>query len=420
MSHKRANRLVLLVIFFCYLLMPFSVSAEEWDMSVDGHAEYRFENNQPRQTPLIFSPTIIGVEESQTVLTPVLAIQAYKEAFSVFGQIRGEHDGEQKDRLELDEFFIEYALNSRHFLSVGRRTIIHGQSLGINPADVFLNRLDVDATKSVNRQRIEIQGQNMLGWEMLVNSQLSLSGYWMPDIKAVSQDRPDRALLAVSYVLPGMNADTNFLIFDDEQPGAGGTFSKSIGQSTLFYVEAIFHQGRKLDALIPEQNGSGSFLIKEGDKSKIFNRTSIGISYIFSSNIVTNFEYYHDDNGYGEREWDDIQSLIYANRDAATNRVSHRNQLSLNKQLRHFTLRRDYGFSRIEVPISKQQNRKVEIAILHNFHDNSGVFNTRLEQEFSETFTAGLYLSDSYGGSLGEFELRSGLPSAHLYLVKTF
>ena len=128
-----------------------------------------------------------------------------------------------------------------HVLHAGRRHLVHGRSLGVNPLDVAVDPLDLDRSKDTDRRRNEIEGQDMLGFRV-------------PARRPVHPGRLlDRRASAPCWRArsPCRSGapDLTVLAFDDERPGAGLSFSRTLGEAVLLYGDAVVRRGRDRPAI---------------------------------------------------------------------------------------------------------------------------------------------------------------------------
>ena len=394
---------------------------DPWDGSLDGLVDTRARGRQDNATKLVPAPDRIGLDTRVFSITTVAGLEAWKGPVAVAGQLRARNaPGEEgrAARLHVDELYAEYALTSEHYLYAGRRHIVHGRSLGVNPLDVAVDPRDLDRSKDTDRRRNEIEGQDMLGFESLLGERFTLAGYWTPG---------ERALLAGVFILPGWKSDLTALAFDDERPGAGFSFSRTFGEAVLLYGDAVIRQGRDRPAIRADRGPAadpGAFLTAAGDRSRLFPRSSLGGSYTLESGTTFNLEHYYDANGYSSGEWEEITGLIAEN-DA--NRRAGRfgglptgNLLRLGARLDQFTLRRHYGLLRAHHPRLFGRDLAAEATVFHNLKDHGGSVGLRLEHAVGPNFLLGIEGRRLYGDGLDEFALRTGRLAGSVYLTAIF
>ena len=391
---------------------------DPWAYSLGGLVEIRAQARETGATALIPDPRQVGIENAALSATALAALDVWRGAFSLHGQVRARReaaDGEGEARFHADELYAEYALTPERFLYAGRRHVVHGQSLGVNPLDVFLDPRDLDRSKNALRRRSEIEGQDLIGFESLLGGRLTVSGYWAPSVGVLNRNRPQRALLAGTLTLPEWKSDLAGILFEDERPGAGLSFSGTLGDAVVVYADATFRRGRDRErlriasepALAPDP-----LRVEESGGNRLFPRTSAGIGYTHPSDTILNIEYYFDANGYSSSEWDAIVRGIDENdrarREGSFGALPAGNLLTLNALLDHFTLRRHYAFLRALRSGLLDRALSAEVTLLHNLADQSGSLGLHLEPEVGPTLSLGLSVRYRYGGGSDEFGLRPG------------
>ena len=394
-----------------------------WTWSLNGLVDVRARGSEDNATRLVPEPERIGLDTRVHSITTVSELDAWRGPVTVAGAGRlhartAPGEGERPVRFHVDELHAEYAVTPEHFLYAGRRHIVHGRSLGVNPLDVALDPVDLDRSKDANRRRGEIEGQDMLGFESLLDDRFTLTGYWTPG---------ERAVLAGTLTLPERKSDLTALVLDDERSGAGLSFSRTVGDAALAYADVAIRRGRDRMVIRPDRGsdaGPGSFRAERGDRSRLFAQSSIGAEYTLASGATFNLEYHFDANGYSTGEWNGITSLIVENDTArAEGRLGELptgNLLRLGAQINQFTLRRHYGFLRAQRPDLFDRNLAAEMTVFHNLADHSGSVGLRLERELSPNLLLGAEGRYLYGEGLDEFALRTARLSGSIHVTIHF
>ena len=393
-----------------------------WAWSLNGLADIRAHGSEDNATRLVPEPERIGHEPHFMSATGAAALVAWKGPVTVSGagRLSGHTAPREEDRwrLDVDELHAEYAATPELFLFAGRRHIVHGRSLGVNPLDVALDPFDLDRSKDTTRRRNETEGQDMLGFEFLLDDRFTLIGYWTPG---------ERALLAGTFTLPEWKSDLTVLVLDDDRPGAGLSFSRTFGEAVLAYADIAVRRGRDRMAIRADRGsdaGPGALIAEKGDDSRLFAQSSIGASYTLDSGATFNLEYHFDANGYSTGEWDEITGLIVENdtlrREKRFGELPAGNLLRLSAQLNQLTLQRHYGFLRAQYPDLFGLDLAAEMTVLHNLADHSGSMGLRLERELSPTLLLGVEGRYLYGDDLDEFALRTGRSSGSIYITVHF
>ena len=388
-----------------------SLSAEDWATSINGEITIAARKNEDRVTRLVADPGPLGIEEQHLAVAPVVNFEAYSDRITVVGQARSEirRGGDHNEETgTLDELYAEYQVTPSLFVFAGRRNIAFGQASISYALDVFLEPFETDRAKSLDRRRREVVGEDMAGFELLYSPEVTFSGYHLP-----SQDRhregehPDRNLAAVTWVLP-WQADAELLILDDERSGVGLSYAQIVGDALLLYAEGMRRASRDRGRVVSRNTGITS--ARPGNKAA--SQHTLGANYTFENSLALTLEYYRDENGYSEEEWREIAEFI-------STPASPFVLLGLNRELRHATLRRNYGFVQISHPGILGSEVASSISSFHNLDDDGGSVSLRFETDLGQS-TVGLYGTSAYGSDGAEFKLRSPNGSLVAYLTLRF
>ena len=401
-----------------------AAGADAWQWSSQGLLDVRTRGSEANATRLVPEPERVGRDPRHLAVTAAGGLQAWTGPVTVTaaGRLFARTDpieGERAVRVHVDELHAEYAATHEHFLYAGRRHIVHGRSLGVNPLDIAIDPVDLDQALDSERRRAEIEGQDMLGFESLLGDRFTLTGYWTPG---------ERALVAGAFTMPEWNADLTALAFDDdERPGAGLSLSHTLGEALLAYADIAVRRGRDRTVIRVDRgldSTPGAFLVEDGEASRYFAQSSVGFGYTLGSGATFNLEYYYDANGYSDREWDGITGLIAdndGNRD--DERLRERatgNLLRLSGHLSRLTLRRHYGFFRAQHPDLFGRGLAAEMTVFHNLADRTGSLGLRLEREMGPNMFLGVEGRWRYGDDLDEFALRTGKLSGSVHVTVNF
>ena len=418
------RRLRLLLAAASLASVPAAGTGAEWDWLASGLVDARAYGGRHDATRLVPDPALIGRGAPDRSAVAVAGVEAWRGPLAVSGRLRargvpGGGEGGRPAHLYVDELYAEYALAPAHFLHAGRRHIVHGRSIGVNPLDVAVDPRDLDRSKDTNRRRGELEGQDMVGFESLLGDRLTLSGYWTPG---------ERTLLAGVLTFPEWQSDLTLLVFDDERPGAGASFSRTLGEAVSVYGDAVVRRGRDRPVIRADRGPGadpGAFLAEEGGRGRLFPRSSIGASYTLESGTNFNLEHYFDANGYSTAEWGGIAGLIAgndANREAGRfGALPTGNLLRLGARLDRFTLRRHYGLLRAHHPaLFGHRDLSAEATVFHSLADHSGSVGLRLERELGPNLLLGIEGRRLYGEGLDEFALRTARLSGSIYVTANF
>ena len=400
-----------------------TLGAKPWDWTSQGLVDVRARANETSATRLMPDPGRLGLDRRFLSVTAVGAAQAWKGPVTLSGAGRlfartVPREGERAVRLHVDELHAELMATPEHYFYAGRRHIVHGRSLGVNPLDIAVDPLDIDRSKDTERRRSELEGQDMLGFESLFGDRFTLTAYWTPG---------ERALLAGSFTLPEWKSDLTALAFDDARPGAGLSLSRTLGESLLGYADVSLRRGRDRMVIRPDRRpeaAAGAFLTEEDDGAGLFAQSSIGAGYTLASGATFNLEYHFDANGYSTGEWEEIAGLIATNAgnrsDARLRESATGHLLWLTGQLDRFTLRRRYAFFRAQHPGLFGRDVAGAMIVFHNLADHSGSLSLRLERAMGPNLFLGIEGRRLYGGGLDEFALRTPRLTGSVHLTVNF
>ena len=405
------------------LTVALAAEAAPWEWTSRGLVDLRVRGSEHDATRLVPEPKRIGAEPGFLSATAVTGLRGWSGPVAVSGTGRlfartAPRRNRRAMRLHVDELHAEYAIAPEHFFYAGRRHIVHGRSLGVNPLDVALDPGELDRSKDTDRRRSEIEGQDMVGFESLLGDRFTLTGYWTPR---------ERALMAGAVTLPEWKSDLTALVFDDRRPGAGVSFSRTLGEALLGYADVAVRRGRDRMAVRADRRpgaGPGTFLAEDRDRSGLFAKSTVGVGVALDSGATVNLEYHFDANGYSSREWDEITDLIVENDEARMDQrfgeLATGNLLRLGSRLDRFTLRRHYGFLRMRHPDLSGDNLAAEMAVFHNLADHSGSLGLRLERELDPNLLLGVEARHLYADDLDEYGLRTGRLSGSVHVTVYF
>ena len=395
---------------------------DAWDWSLTGLADVRAHGSDDDVTRLAPDPERIGLDRRMLSVTTVADLEASSGPVAVTGAARlyarTGPSGAGGTRLHVDELHAEYAATPEHFLFAGRRHIVHGRSLGVNPLDVALDPVALDRSKDSTRRRRETEGQDMLGFESLLGDRVALTGYWTPG---------ERALLAGTFTLPDWQSDLTALVVDGDRPGAGLSFSRTLGEAVLAYADVAIRRGRDRMRIRADHGPDarpGAFFTEGSGDSRLFVQSSVGAGYTLDSGATLDIEYHFDANGYSNGEWDEITGLIDANdaarRDERFAPLAIGNLLRLSAHFARFTMRRHYAFFRAQHPDPIGRGLALEMTVLHGLADHSGSMGLRLEREVGPNLLLGVEGRWLYGDALDEFALRTNRLSGSVHVTAYF
>lgn len=394
-------------------------SAHDWDARINGEITLASQQNRDRETLLVAEPSSFEIEKRYVTVTPVINFEASSDNLRIEGQLRGEiqRGGDfNNEQGVIDELYAEYMLMSNLFVFAGRRNVAFGQAESSYIFDVFVDPLEINITKNIDRRRREVVGENMAGFEILLTPELVFAGYVLPEQEQHhTGEHPARGLATLSWLLP-WQADAQLLMLDDDRSGVGFAYAQTLGDALLLYAEGM-KRNKRDRGHITIQNMNLTMHLPE---SELFGQLTLGGNYIFTNSLALTVEYYHDQNGYSGTEWENIADIIstsntaLANTNSAIHDSASGNLLRLNGVLRHYTLRRNYVFLRLSHPEFVGSAITSELSIFHNLDDGSGIVSSRFEIDLDKG-DAGLYARSAYGDGGDEFKLRGPNQMAKVY-----
>ncbi|MBF2760182.1 MAG: hypothetical protein ISN28_07895 [Ectothiorhodospiraceae bacterium AqS1] len=373
--------------------------------------------------PLVPDPEAAGYVDNERFFRSVLSLRHDVGSLRFFGQGRivfDDSDDAPNGRetktdsdVTLDELTASYALDDTKVLFLGRRNISAGQSLGVNPADVFLKEGDLDRSLPAARRRSEIEGIDMVGSEFFFADGSSLLGYWAPSIGDLNEDAPHRAYARYRTTFGADFADIAFFAFDDTTPGAGLSIAYPFGSGLILYGDKALRKGRSL----PEPSANASVGTPDANRWTI--EGTLGLGYIFESGLAMNLEYTHLSGGYDTFEWGRYVDAIRANTppaDPAQGAVL----AALGRIAQENYLRRNYAFLRLHRSDILGLKIDAEWTVLYGVDDESGSVNLHLSKGFDEQTTLFLSLGASFGEDDDEFRRGVESGSLGLFLERVF
>jgi hypothetical protein len=322
-------------------------------------------------------------------------------------------------RIETDELYAEYALSDTLFVYMGRRNLSMGQSYGINPADVFFNRLEINRRLPSDRQRSETKGIDMVGFQYLTDTGSSVSGFWAPQTGDLNRDASgDRWLVSYRTRLGAGMTDVTVSAFGGVRPGVSASIVHQTEGNWLFYTDAALRQGRALQA-VSAPDSSGAYTVLPRDEDKMVVEATLGTGHTFGNGLTFNLEWTRLAGGLNRTEWSNFMDAVSLN-SPPTSAVSDQRLAELRSLAYHAELRRDYLFVRLFQEWLAGTKLQGQMIVLHGLEDGSGSAALRLEYPFTPETSAWLYLNRRYGGSDDEFIQRTERGTVSLGMVHRF
>ena len=301
----------------------------------------------------------------------------------------------REQKVEVDELYIEHAVNSNSFLSIGKLNISNGVGVGYNPTDFFSEGKEVDLRLHEQEQKDQRKGNYLLALDWL-KSNSSWSVIFAPEIDSV-QEGQSRFLFRYDRLLKKWNSDIAGLVFIGDRLGIGLNYSQTLNNNWVWYSEFSLREGRDRNILN----------VTEQDENKLFFEGIIGSNYTSSNGITWYAEYWYLENGYDDQEWEDILSLT-AQSTARLVTPDHEAGLSqlvaINEGFRPRYLRQNYIFSRLSYSIKNAHD--LSIVHIQNIDGNSGLTRLRYGIELTDRCQIELQVENIQGDKDQEFSVR--------------
>ena len=351
------------------------LSADSWSMSI----RPRFWLQRSRD----------AVTHHHLALVGLATLQRRMDNTQLYGQFRWHSDNiglnkATRTELHVDQAYIDYAMTTNIFMTLGRRQIFNGVALGHNPTD-FLN-----ATKAKNyllsdeERRTECPGDDVIAMMSLFRDH-ALQMLFSP---APAHQQRHRWLIQFSRQIQAINTAVEFMGYYADRPGIGLTFSSAVHDNTLAYAELAIRRGR--DRLKPVFVNSSWALLQDNANTVAM---TWGVQYTFANGIDLNIEYWKDNNGYSDKEYALIQRNIVAVAPPSATMAT-----ILNKR----PLRPEKLFVRLaNIKLSPQS--ALELIAINSLIDRSVFFQSAWELAINPKATLRLAAKLSHGAAFSEY-----------------
>jgi len=400
------------------LLVPTDAYSLEWSFDTTGRVSAYYSIISQGHTDLVPDPTRSGYHGYAYAADAMLQSKLAYGPVSLSTQLRfsGAND---HTNLSVDEAFVEYQVNDLLYVYAGRRLRSFGQAYGLNPVDVYHDPLIENRLYPAAQTRNDVQGQDMIGLDLLFANGGSLGFAFAPNMDPRNQGAGENFwLLQYSGFGVGGAVDYTLSAYGGLRPGIGFSASYGIGDANVFYVDATLRRGRQKQTLL--SIAPDAALHFDGlDEKSVKPYITVGWGHTFGNGAGLNLEYTLDTAGYSNQEWAAISQAIDMVSPVATPQMGH-TLGQLNRLLNHYTLRQNYGFMRLSHDNVFGTQIKSALTVLHGFDDGSGSVGLRIEYPVTEAIEIGLYASQKYGVHNSEFMLRPNTSSLSIYATVRF
>ena len=348
-----------------------------------------------------------------------LGMRMKRGNLALHGELLVKTHSKKDEDVRLNEAHGELSVGGSVFLNVGRRVLSYGQSQGLNPVDIFHNpRADNRALPALlavgNRE-----GVDMAGIEMLLANGGSLNLLTAHGAETRNGGGKNNiSVIGYSGLGAGGSLEYSIMAAGGKRRGIGMSISSDFGTSAIFYLDAMFLEGRDRRSVmgISPAGNPLTGIRKTWGTSEL---ATIGMRKLFADGIDLSLEYSHDSQGYSDGEWDILMTVAYASSPPVT-AIQGRRLAMVGELLNHFSLRKNYGFARVGKEGIFEGEANVEITVFHGFDDGSGDVGFRLERPLTEQGVIGVGIGRRYGGANSEFGLRPKTGRLSIYTSHAF
>lgn len=301
------------------------------------------------------------------------------------------------------ETFLEFKYSPEFSIFTGKKNSTFGNSLGVNPVDVFLDSRELDYRLPLKRQRSEVTGTDSVGFDYFNDSLGNISVVAAPEYHVWNKNRGDRFLLNYGTLLGEDAVEIDLFGFFDGAPSMGASVSALTTQGLTLYSDLTVRQGGKIQR-VKESPAMGIVEFEEIDDDQIIPSVTIGSSISIGENMLIDAEYTYLSDGFTQNEWNNFDSAItLSNSDETVGAISTMDKLRAIADYPY--LRRDYGFLRLYSDNLLWRGFETELSTLIGLNDFSGRTNLNLSQSITEyldlTVQAGIF----FGKDDSEFSL---------------
>ncbi len=405
----------------CFAGSATAAWAEELSVATTGWVGARVKSALVEEsTRLVPSPEDSGYRDNYVGAEAALGIDARTGKLRFVSQLRLSADDENDGGAHVDEAYAESLFGDRVFAFAGRRILVWGQSLGLNPSDVFGDQTRVDDVFPRSEARARVEGADMAGADVVFDGGGTLTLLFAPGFDRRDDGREeDLALARLSGFAFGGYLDYAVSAIGGDRPGGGLSLNYAVGEASVAYFDGTFRQGREKRTISGGVARDGSLDIHLRKTGGITPFATVGMGHTFTNGLSANLEYTRDAGGYSEDEMDDIDSTLDEVTPANSPRLM-RGLGGVNVLLNHHTLRRNYGFARVAHDGPFGGNTAVELTTLLGLDDGSGVAGLGFDRPFRDRFNLGLRFDRAFGEENTEFRLRPETASVSIYTSVKF
>lgn len=320
-------------------------------------------------------------------------------------------DGKGSFENFIDDAFVDIKVRDTNFLTIGKENLHEGVGLSYNPTNFLVEEKDVDYSQREEERKKNREGNYLLRFES-IGEKLTFSFLVAPKIGNL-QNEPMRQQLKL-YSLVG-DTDVALSYFHAKQEKLGLNLSGVAGNNIEFHTEIALSKGsdrgflRKKRELDPGIYEYETYDLQ--DKEKIFVRAIMGGHYTWTNKTNLIIEYFFNQDGYSQSEWDAFIDLVkdaiskFKNPPVGFDAGIFKENLRLaNSMMTYRSLRRNYLFFRLSNP-EVFDSYDSQIAVLLNVDDRSCVIMPSVDYKGIKDIAIRVGINWFKGDSQSEFGL---------------
>ena len=325
--------------------------------------------------------------------------------------------------LLFNEMFIESKVAGSLYVMAGRKRIVWGSGLAVNPTDLInpvKNPLDFEQQRAgaFIFPLVELVAKK-LTFSALVNPRMEFNQYALPTTMDFT-----RPLIAARFYFMVRGADVNLMYFYDHRVRhhyAGLSLSRYFGDKFEAHLETLVGQGPSTFPPVPIVP-SCSALSPASDK--VVGSLVAGGRVDLADQTFVSLEYFYNGNGFSKDAYNTYRDAAGCTRTALLSTPQPELQQAGHPIDPLFALLRQHylavSFVRPHVTAEKLENLSVSATLLWSMEDFSLLLQARVAYKIYEAVTLGLMGSVLTGPSEGEFASTPTRASGALDLRASF
>ncbi len=314
----------------------------------------------------------------------------------------------------VDDAYLDIKIGETSFLTFGKENLQEGVGLSFNPTDFLSEGKDVDYSQREEERKQDREGDYLVRFET-IGEKITFSCLVAPKIGNL-QEEDSRQLLRL-YFLIG-DADVALSYFYGEYPKLGVNLSGIIGNNIELHTEIALSKGsereflKKKKEVGPPNSGVYEYeAYNPPDKKDIFVRSIIGGHYTSANKTNLIVEYFFNEDGYSNSEWDEFIEMVkdanakFKNPPVGFSEGIFKENLRIANSLMTFRfLRKNYLFFRLSNP-ELFDYYDSQLSLLFNADDGSWVIMPSVDYKKFQDLIIRFGLNWFGGDSQSEFGL---------------